>query len=93
MTYAGKQPFVREELIPPTPKLLKVVRSDVHATLYKIVYHEGGTIPKELDKAYNRRRVANEDIARYNTTRKVAKYSSSRGKDKKNAKIKDEARV
>ena len=89
----SSQPFVREELIPPTPKTLKVVRSDVHATLYKIVYHEGGTVPKELDKAYNRRRVAEEAITEHNKHRKVAKYSSSRGKDKKNAKIKDKARV
>ncbi len=88
MALLDNKPFVREVLPVPTPKLLKVVRSEAHATLFKIVYHEGGVVPKELRSPYSKRRFAETAIIEYNKTRKPSKKFKSI-KDKPDAKSKD----
>ena len=92
MALLDNKPFVREELPVPTPKTLKVVRSAYHATLFKIVYHEGGVVPKELRGTYSKRRFADKDISEFNLNKKPSK-NLSRVKDRTNAKSKDESRI
>ena len=85
--------YIREELPPQVEKTLKVIRGGPHASLYKIVYHEGGVVPKELRGSYNKRRVAEVSIVEYNKTKKPSRRSKPSSKDTNNAKSKDKTRV
>ena len=92
MTDEKKWP-VREELPPIPEKTFKVVRSDLHEALFKIVYHEGGLVPSELREAYSKRSVAEAAIAHHIKHRKLRRNYASTAKGKENAKNKDKVRV
>ena len=84
---------VREELPPLPQKTFRVIPSDVHSTLYKIIYKEGGVIPEELRMAYNKRQIAENAIKDHLATRNLRRNYASYIKGKENGKSKDKIRV
>ena len=79
----------REELPPLPQKTFKVLPSDVHASLFKIVYQEGGMVPEELRASYNKRKTAKLAIKDHLLTRNLRRDYKSYIIGRENAKNKD----
>lgn len=92
MSEESKWP-VREKLPELPQKTFKVVPSEVHATLYKIVYQEGGAVPKELRSSYNKRKLAQIAIEHHLKHRVLKRNYASIKKRKENGKIKDKTGI
>jgi len=73
----------------PPEKTLKSVLADNLGNLYKIVYTEGGVVPKELGDYYNSRFFANKAIDTYKLKHRTYLHHV---RDKENAQIEDKDR-
>jgi hypothetical protein len=77
----------------PPKKTLKVAKSDTHSLLFKIVYHEGGNVPKEVDGDFNSKSAATSRLKEYLSYKENNKSYLEYVRDKENAENKDEVRV